>query len=105
MLRYPSVTLPALYYMTSFGFGSVGFAVSGANFFKRIYGFDPAQTGLLLGIPLLLGGFLGELTAGGLSDWIVARDARRHEGERRHEVRLQALWPAVLLLPVTLEGI
>ena len=102
MLRYPAVTLPALYYMTAFGFGSVAFAVSGAQLFRSIYGFDTAQTGLLLGIPLLLGSVLGEMTAGGFSDWIVLRDARKREGERRYEARLQALWPAVLLLPVTI---
>ena len=100
MLRYPSVTFPALYYMTAFGFGSVAFAVSGAQLFKTIYDFNTAQTGLLLGIPLLLGSALGEMAAGGFSDWIVLRDARKHEGERRYEARLQAVWPAVLLLPV-----
>jgi hypothetical protein len=100
MLKYPAVTFPALYYMTAFGFGSVAFAVSGAQLFKTIYHFNTAQTGLLLGIPLLLGSILGEMTAGGFSDWIVLRDAKRREGERRYEARLQALWPAVLLLPV-----
>lgn len=78
----------------------MAFAVSGAQLFKTIYHFDTAQTGLLLGVPLLTGSILGEMTAGGFSDWIVLRDARRHEGERRYEARLQALWPAVLLLPV-----
>ena len=100
MLKYPAVTFPALYYMTAFGFGSVAFAVSGAQLFRTLYAFDTAQTGLLLGIPLLLGSVLGEMTAGGFSDWIVLRDARKREGNRRYEARLQALWPAVLLLPV-----
>lgn len=40
------------------------------------------------------------MTTCGFSDWVVLKDVRKHAGERRYEARLQALWPAVLLLPV-----
>ena len=106
MLKYLAVTIPGLYYMTAFGYGSVLFAATGSKLFKQYYSFTVSQTGLMLSIPLLIGCIIGEANAGWLTDWMVLRYARKHNGERRPEARLDALW-AGLLVPVGLiiEGV
>jgi len=64
MLKYISIFIPGLYYMTCFGYGTVLFATTGASLFAKFYHFDVAQTGLLLSIPLLIGCLIGEFNAG-----------------------------------------
>ena len=97
MLRYISITLPALYHMTCFGYGTVLLANTGASLFARLYHFDVAQTGLLLSIPLLIGSLIGKFNAGWLIDWMVYRHARRHDGHRKPEARLDVIWFALLI--------
>ena len=106
MTRYISVLLPALYYMTCFGYGSVLFATTGSSIFTKLYGFSTAQTGLILSIPLLIGSLIGEANAGWFTDWLVYRHSKRNHGQRRPESRLDALFLA-LLLPVgtVLQGV
>lgn len=100
MMRYLCVLLPALYYMTAFAYGSLLFGATGSVVFRGLYGFNTAQTGLVISLPLVVGCFLGECSAGWFTDWLVYRAARRRgDGVRRPESRLDALWLA-LLVPV-----
>jgi len=99
MLRYLCVLIPGLYYMTAFGYGTVLFAITGSVVFREEYGFNVAQTGLMLSIPLLVGCLVGEANAGWFTDWLVYQHSRRHGGRRPPEPRLHAL-PLALLLPV-----
>jgi MFS family permease len=55
---------------------------------EKLYDFDTAQTGLLLGIPLTLGCLIGESCTGWISDLLINRYAKRHDGHRKPEVRL-----------------
>ena len=106
MLKYLVVTIPGTYYMTAFGYGSVIFATTGAKLFREFYGFTVSQTGLMLSIPLLIGCVIGEANAGWLIDWMVVRYAKKHNGEKLPEARLDALWFG-LLVPIGLiiEGV
>ena len=107
MLMYPSVLLPTLYYSVSFGYGSILFIITSANIFAKVYKYKPYQTGVLLGVPLTVGSVVGELVAGGVSDWISERRALARNGVRKSEDRLLALFPAIVLLPlgIILEGV
>jgi hypothetical protein len=106
MLRYLPITLPGLYYMTAFGYGSVIFATTGSQLFREFYGFTTSQTGLMLSVPLLIGCLIGEANAGWIVDYMVVRHAKRHNGEKLPEARLNLLWLG-LLVPVGLiiEGV
>lgn len=106
MLRYLSVLIPGVYYMTAFGFGSVLFAATGASLFRELYGFGVAQTGLMLSVPLLAGCLLGEMSAGWLTDRMVYRYARSHGGRREPEARLDAVLLAILCpIGIVVEGV
>lgn len=106
MLQYIAILFPALLYMTCFGYGSVLFALTGAKLFTEFYGFSTLQTGLMLSIPLLLGGIIGELCAGWVTDWLSNRHAKKHAGERLPEARLTAIWGTVLVpVGIVLEGV
>lgn len=106
MLKFVAILIPATFYMACFGYGTVIFALTGASLFTELYGFTTAQTGLILSIPLLVGGGTGELGAGWVTDWLSNRHAQRHGGERLPEARLTAIWGA-LLIPIGLiiEGV
>ncbi|KAJ2994292.1 hypothetical protein NUW58_g1593 [Xylaria curta] len=99
MLSYLAVLLPAFYYMTCLAYGSVLFAATGSVVYKEIYGFSIIQTGLILSIPLIVGNLIGEAGAGWFIDRLIYLHAKRHDGERPPEARLDALWFA-LLLPI-----
>lgn len=106
MLKYYSIFIPGLYYMTSFGYGTVLFAATGAALFREFYEFDTAQTGLMLSIPLLIGCLIGEFNAGWVTDWMVYRYAKKHDGHRLPESRLDAIWLALLIpVGVIIEGV
>ncbi|KAI9750737.1 MAG: hypothetical protein M4579_006338, partial [Chaenotheca gracillima] len=106
MLKYISIFVPALYYMTCFGYGTVLFAATGANLFAEIYHFSVAQTGLMLSIPLIIGCLIGEFNAGWLTDWMANRYAKKHDGVRKPEARLDAIWFALLIpVGVIIEGV
>jgi hypothetical protein len=106
MLKYLAITIPGLYYMTAFGYGSVLFATTGSQLFAEFYGFSVSQTGLMLSIPLLIGCLIGEANAGWLTDWMVLRYAKKHDGVRMPEARLDALWFGLLVpVGVIIEGV
>ena len=96
MMKYVAVTLPGLYYMTSFAWFSVLFAVTGASLFTSIYHFQTYQTGLLLSIPLLIGSAIGESCAGWVTDHMVYVYAKKHNGYRKPEARIKAAVFALL---------
>ncbi|KAI1110440.1 MFS general substrate transporter [Nemania sp. NC0429] len=99
MLKYLAISLPAVYYMTCLAYGSVLFATTGSVVYKEFYGFNVIQTGLILSIPLIIGNAIGEAGAGWFIDRLLFLHAKRHNGERPPEARLDALWFA-LLLPI-----
>lgn len=106
MLKYISIFVPGLYYMTCFGYGTVLFAATGAALFREFYDFDTAQTGLMLSIPLLIGCLIGEFNAGWVTDYMVYRYAKKHDGHRLPEARLDAIWLALLIpVGVIIEGV
>lgn len=106
MLKYISIVIPGLYYMTCFGYGTVLFASTGASLFSKFYHFNVAQTGLMLSIPLLIGCLIGEFNAGWVTDWMVYRHAKRNDGRQKPEARLNAIWLALLLpVGVVIEGV
>lgn len=92
--------------MTCFSYGTVLFATTGAQVFAEFYHFNVEQTGLILSIPLLIGCLIGELNAGWVTDWMVYRYAKRHDGIRKPEARLNAIWLALLIpIGVIIEGV
>ncbi|KAK4555640.1 hypothetical protein LTR86_007393 [Recurvomyces mirabilis] len=107
MLIYPSVTLPMLYYATSFGYGSILFVLTSSNLFAKLYKYKPWQTGVLLGVPLTVGSVLGEFFAGYLSDLIAERRAKTRGGLWRPEDRFIAILPGFVLTPlgIIIEGV
>ena len=106
MLKYISILIPGLYYMISFGYGTVLFAATGSSLFAKFYHLNVAQTGLLLSIPLLIGCLIGELNAGWVTDYMVYRYAKKNDGVRKPETRLDAIWPALLLpIGVIIDGV
>jgi hypothetical protein len=106
MLKYISIVIPGLYYMTCFGYGTVLFASTGASLFAKFYHFDVAQTGLMLSIPLLIGCLIGEFNAGWVTDLMVYRHAKKNNGSQKPEARLNAIWLALLLpVGVIIEGV
>lgn len=106
MIKYWAISLPSIYWMTANTWGSTQFAVTGSQLARQLYGFNVAQTGLLMGIPQTVGCMVGEATAGWVSDMIINSYARRHNGYRKPEVRL-ALLPgcAALVVGVITYGV
>ncbi|OAG36750.1 hypothetical protein AYO21_09023 [Fonsecaea monophora] len=88
MLQYVAITIPCIYYMTTNTYGSIVFVLTASSITERLYDFNTAQNGLLLGIPLTLGCLIGESCTGWISDQLINRYARRHDGYRKPEARL-----------------
>lgn len=99
MLKYGSIILPCVYYMTTNTYGSLLFVLTTSSVAEELYDFDTGQIGLLIGVPLSIGCLIGESFTGWVSDWIANRYARRHDGYYKAEVRLW-LAPLGLLLPI-----
>ncbi|KAJ8509294.1 hypothetical protein ONZ45_g8508 [Pleurotus djamor] len=105
MLRYPSVAFPALYYAVTYGFASIEPALTLATIFTKFYHFDTVRNGLANGLSLLIGGSLGELCSGPVTDYMMQRARRRaiqQGSEVPAEVRLQGIWTGAVLVPVGL---
>lgn len=106
MLKYISIILPAIYYMTCFAYGTVLFAVTGSSIYAGLYHFNTAKTGLMLSLPLTIGCFIGEMSAGWVTDYMVYLYAKRHDGHRKPEPRINALVLALCLpLGVIIDGV
>ncbi|KAF4626677.1 hypothetical protein G7Y89_g11477 [Cudoniella acicularis] len=63
------------------------------------YNFTPQKIGLF-NFAILIGGFLGLITAGPLSDAIAARLTKRNKGIREPEMRLLAMIPYVIIMVI-----
>lgn len=98
MIQYWAVSLPSIYWMTANTYGSALFAVTGSHLANKLYKFNVAQTGLLMGLPLTIGCMIGEASAGWISDMIINAYAKRHNGYRKPEVRLILLPGCITLL-------
>ncbi|KAF9061182.1 major facilitator superfamily domain-containing protein [Rhodocollybia butyracea] len=98
MLKYPSVTLPFIYY-TCANFANTLPAVTLATSYHRFYDMDAAAIGICLGVSLTIGSVLGELCAGRLSDYIMYRAAARHDGIRKPEYRLYLSPLSAIFMP------
>lgn len=82
-------------------YGSIIFVLTAASISEDLYDFNTAQNGVLLGVPLTVGCLIGESCTGWISDWLINRYARRHDGYRKPEARLW-LAPLGLLVPAGL---
>jgi MFS family permease len=82
-------------------YGSLVFVLTASTIATDLYNFDTAQNGVLLGVPLTLGCIIGECCTGWISDMLINRYARRHDGYRKPEVRLHLAFLA-LLVPIGL---
>ncbi|KAG9221335.1 hypothetical protein CCMSSC00406_0009975 [Pleurotus cornucopiae] len=104
MLRHPSVAFPALFYAVTYGFASIEPALTLAAIFTKLYRFDTVRNGLASGVSLLVGGSLGELCSGPVTDYMMRRARQRHEGddEPAAEIRLQGIWTGAIVVPVGL---
>lgn len=77
MLKYWTIVIPCIYYMTANTYGSILFVLTASTITRELYNFDTSQTGILLGVPLTLGCLIGESCTGWISDWLINRSARR----------------------------
>ena len=100
MLKFPSIAIPFFFYTWSWTFINILPAVSMANIYASVYGFQSGAIGLCTGIPLILGCLVGELTGGRLSDYILLRQARRHGGVFKPEYRLYLTCLSAICGPV-----
>ncbi|KIN08655.1 hypothetical protein OIDMADRAFT_175426 [Oidiodendron maius Zn] len=101
MMKYWAVIIPCVYYATTNTYGSIVFVLTASSITEDLYKFNTAQNGVLLGVPLTLGCLIGEACTGWISDLLVNRYAKRHDGYRKPEVRLYLAFIA-LLVPVGL---
>lgn len=69
--------------------------------FQRYCNLTAPNVNLVYTAPLL-GAVLGELAGGPFSDVIMRRLTRRNGGQRRSEMRLHAMYPAVICIVVGL---
>ncbi|KAH8905828.1 MFS general substrate transporter [Coniochaeta sp. PMI_546] len=97
MLKYVAVVVPCVYYMTTNTYGSIIFVLTASSISEKLYHFDTAQNGVLLGVPLTLGCLIGEACTGWISDWLINRYARRHDGHRKPEARLHLAFLGLFL--------
>jgi hypothetical protein len=67
----------------------------------NLYGFSPAIIGPWLGVPLLNGSVIEEFASGPLSDFFLRKSVNKHGGEYKPEARLDAIWSALIILPVS----
>ncbi|KAF2092454.1 MFS general substrate transporter [Rhizodiscina lignyota] len=97
MLKYWTVVIPCIYYMTANVYGSILFVLTASSITKQLYHFDTSQTGILLGVPLTIGCLIGEACTGWISDRLINQYARRHDGYRKPEARLHLCFLGLFL--------
>ncbi|KAH8774784.1 major facilitator superfamily domain-containing protein [Diaporthe sp. PMI_573] len=100
MLRYPTCWLPAFWFAwTSSWFVGIGTIIT-INF--RCYYNLTAPNVNLVYIAPLLGAVLGELASRPFSDFVIERLTQQNNGYRRPEMRLHAMYPAIICIVVGL---
>ncbi|KAI1617102.1 MFS general substrate transporter [Exophiala viscosa] len=102
MAKYPSVTFPALYYGTIYGFASILPAVTVASIFTEFFHWNTLTIGLAYGGSLTIGSILGECVSGWVVDTIVIRERRRLGRDPEPEIRLRAIWAGEVIVPTGL---
>lgn len=102
MLIYPSITIPFWYYTWAWTFVNTLPAISLANIYTQKYHFKSGPIGLSLGVSLIIGCLLGELSAGRLSDFIMYRLAKQNGGVRKPEYRLYLSTLSAIFIPAGL---
>lgn len=100
MLRYPSVILPVWWYTWCWTFVNILPALTMSSIYTSIYHFKTGAIGLCLGVSLLIGSVLGELTAGRLSDHLLYSLSKRHNGVRKPEHRLYLTTIGAFMMPI-----
>ncbi|KAF2102919.1 MFS general substrate transporter [Rhizodiscina lignyota] len=98
MLKYPSIAFPFWFYTWCWTFINILPAISMANIYTKFYGFKSGAIGLCTGIPLIIGTLIGECTAGKLSDVLMTRLAKKHDGVRKPEHRLYLTTAAICFM-------
>ena len=99
MTLYPSVLFPSVLTGVSNTLIGVGISLIIPSFFGDVYGFNLKQAGDT-NFALIIGALLGEVFAGAWSDYLMTRMAKSRGGERTPELRLRALWPSAVIMPV-----
>ena len=103
MLAYPSIIIPFWYYTWSWTFINVLPAITLASIYTQHYNLTAGPIGACLGVSLIIGSVLGELSAGKASDYLVARLALRSPTrERKPEYRLYLCVLPALSMPAGL---
>ncbi|KAK2616063.1 hypothetical protein N8I77_002773 [Diaporthe amygdali] len=100
MLRYPACWLPAFWFAWTFSW-SVGIGTIITILFRRNYQLMAPNVNLVYIAPLV-GAVLGELAGGPFSDFVVQQMTRRNQGQRHPEMRLHAMYPALICIVVGL---
>jgi hypothetical protein len=103
MVKYPSITIPFIYYTLGWTFVQVLPAISLANIFTRFYGLNSGSIGACLGGSLTIGSLLGEIFAGRASDYLIYRLALGSPTrERIPEQRLYLTVLSAIFMPLGL---
>lgn len=100
MLRYPACWLPAFWFAWTFSW-SVGIGTIITILFRRNYHLTAPNVNLVYIAPLI-GAVLGELAGGPFSDFVVRRLTAQNHGQRKPEMRLHAMYPALVCIVVGL---
>lgn len=100
MLRYPSVVLPVWWYTWCWTFVNILPALTMSSIYTSIYHLKTGAIGLCLGVSLLVGSVLGEVTAGKLSDHLLYSLSKRHNGIRKPEHRLYLTTIGAFMMPI-----
>lgn len=98
-------TFPAVFYMSLLNAAQVSAGIIPITVYSTYmtfppYNFNPHQIGLL-GIPAVLGTLLSAVISGPLSDWMILRLAKRHNGVYEPEMRL---WLILVFHPFWAAG-
>lgn len=101
MLKYFPIVLVGWYAAVAFTIGSVMPALTCSALFKVFYKWKSARTGVALSVSTTIGGVLGEIVAGPVTDRLISR-SRQKTGKLHHEQRLKAMFPGAVLLPAGL---
>ena len=76
--------------------------ISTQALFHTFYGWDSAHTGVALSVSTTVGGVLGEIVAGPVTDKLMRSARKRANGKVKPESRLHAMWSGFTLMPIGL---
>ncbi|KAK5222111.1 hypothetical protein LTR72_006368 [Exophiala xenobiotica] len=103
MLRYPSVGLMALAWMAGVAMPDIGISNIIPLAYGGVYGWGPAGQGYA-NAGFLVGSFLGEVTAGNVSDFYIRWRVKKNGGVFVPEMRLHCMIPGLVIMPFALAG-